>query len=116
MQHHATLEPLRLDTIHPDLNSQIEQALTDIVEKFHDESPRLDKEIRKAQITVTVDIAYTLETRAVEIVASTKVKLPGYRAVAQRFARLPHGGARILVEQDDAADQLTFHRTSKDPQ
>ena len=46
------MEPLRLETIHPELNEQVQHALEQIVEAFHDESPRLDPDVRKAQITV----------------------------------------------------------------
>lgn len=112
----SDVEPLALNTIHPDLDMQIQDALDQVVEKFHDESPRLDTAVRKAQIQVTVDITYTLADRRVEVVASTKTKLPGYRAVAAARAFLPHGGARILVEQDDSTDQLDFTRNSKDTQ
>lgn len=100
------MEPLRLETIHPEINEQVQHALSQIVESFHDESPRFDADVRKAQLTVVVDIEFTVADGRVEIAANVKTKLPGYRSVQQRFARLPHGGARILVEQDDSANQL----------
>lgn len=113
MIHHAQLEPLRLDTIHPELNEQMDNMLAQIVERFHDESPRLDPEIRKAQIKLTIDIEYTLEDRRVQVVSKLDAKLPGYKPVVQRFARLPHGGPRILVEQDDSTSQLAFPAKDK---
>lgn len=117
MKYHTELEPLALNTIHPDLDGQIEDALAEVVKRFQDESPRLDPAVRKASIQVTVDITYTLADRRVEVVASTKTKLPGYRSVAAVRAHLPHNGTRILVEQDDeAGNQLDFTRSPKDPQ
>lgn len=116
MKRSSDVEPLALHTIHPDLDNQIQDALDQIVTRFQDESPRLDKSVRTARIQVTVDITYTLADRRVEVVASTKTNLPGYRAVSAVKAWLPHAGTRILVEQDDPSDQLSFTTNPKDTQ
>ena len=106
--HTVHREELSLDNLHPMIGAQVRDLFTRVAAAFQDESELLDRESRKARITLKIDLEHTLETRTTTLTATVEGKLPGYRGVVN-VVRLPHGGDRFLVEVDDS-EQIDLDR------
>ena len=115
MSHTITeqVETLNLGNIHPTINQQFEDAIERLVEDFADESEKGERGIRTGVISLKITIKHNLETRATSIEAKLDLKAPGYRAIGQAV-RLPRGGAKLLVEIEDAT-QLALYAAEGTP-
>ena len=102
------LEELTPNTIHPLLLDQWRRIVGQIVDAFEDETDALDRAERKARITLKVDLACDMKTRAVTVTAQMDARLPGPRAVTQ-WVRMPRGTRQLLVEVD-LAEQLNLYQ------